>query len=234
MNTTADPAEYFLDPSEAVTAFAISVGAETHTLHRFWRAPRKNQQSRYEQILLGTIRLARVGGYDAVQVRDVATESGVSLASIYTYFGSRDNLAYRAAVIWCSLMMSRAKLSVARAVAGIDDPLERTLARFETQATTMLSEPQMLALWVRSTMTDDPDVVAAQRGIHWAYWIDSNPMETNTADEQQELQELVQDVFYAGAVRWVFGQQDLEEVLTSVREIGPRLKLLLPRMPETE
>ncbi|MEQ6900431.1 TetR/AcrR family transcriptional regulator [Nocardioides sp. YIM 152588] len=206
------------DPSDEVVAFAQSVGAGVTDLHRFWTAPRKNQQARYERILLATIELAREGGYDAIQMRDVTSRSGASLASIYTYFQSRDNLAYRAAVAWASLMLGRARKRVDDDLADAT-PGERMLARQEGLIAAICEEPNMLALWVRSTMTNDPSVVASQRGVDWSYW-NSDPDAPAEADEARRLyMELAQDVFYAGAVRWVFGQEELEHVMGSVRRL---------------
>ena len=38
------------------------------------------------------MKLAAEGGYDAVQMRDVAGEAGVALGTIYRYFASKDHL----------------------------------------------------------------------------------------------------------------------------------------------
>lgn len=213
--------EYHADPSEAVVAFAISAGADPGALHRFWTAPRKSQQTRYERILLATMEIAREHGYDAVQMRDVAARSGASLASIYTYFQSRDNLAYRAAVVWASLMLSRARVEVAGELEGLGAS-EQLLARQNAQTAAICGEPNMLALWVHSTMTDDPAVVSAQRDVHWAYWLEDSNGVIPDAEARRNL-ELAQDVFYARAVRWVFGQDDLESVVQSVTELRRRL-----------
>src|SRR5260370_40152778 len=58
----------------------------------FWAVPRSAQQDRYERVMRATIDLAREGGYNAVQMREVAKRSGVALGTVYTYFQSRDNL----------------------------------------------------------------------------------------------------------------------------------------------
>ena len=44
--------------------------------------------------------LGSAGGYDAVQMRDVATTADVALGTIYRYFSSKDHLLAEALVEW--------------------------------------------------------------------------------------------------------------------------------------
>ena len=45
-----------------------------------------------ERLLAAAAELAAEGGYDAVQMRDVAQRSGVAMATMYRYFSSKENL----------------------------------------------------------------------------------------------------------------------------------------------
>jgi len=60
----------------------------------------RSQRARRERILAAVLELAREGGYDAVQVREVAARAGVALRTIYNYFVSRENLLYEAMIEW--------------------------------------------------------------------------------------------------------------------------------------
>src|SRR6202011_4193883 len=51
-----------------------------------------NQAARRERVLDAAMNLAAEGGYDAVQMRDVATRAQVALGTIYRYFTSKDHL----------------------------------------------------------------------------------------------------------------------------------------------
>ena len=51
-----------------------------------------NQAARRTRVLEAAIELASEGGYDAVQMRDVATRAQVALGTIYRYFSSKDEL----------------------------------------------------------------------------------------------------------------------------------------------
>ena len=43
----------------------------------------------------------REGGYEAVQMRDVAARANVALGTIYRYFSSKDHLLAAVMVEWC-------------------------------------------------------------------------------------------------------------------------------------
>ena len=52
----------------------------------------KNQAARRRRVLDAAMVLARDGGFDAVQMRDVASESNVALGTVYRYFASKERL----------------------------------------------------------------------------------------------------------------------------------------------
>ncbi|MCU1454366.1 MAG: kstR [Acidimicrobiales bacterium] len=60
----------------------------------------KSQAARRERVIRAALQLGSTGGYDAVQMRDVATSAGVALGTIYRYFSSKDHLRAAAQVEW--------------------------------------------------------------------------------------------------------------------------------------
>lgn len=56
------------------------------------RTPPASQLARRERILDAAIDLASEGGYDAVQMREVADRAEVALGTLYRYFPSKDHL----------------------------------------------------------------------------------------------------------------------------------------------
>ena len=51
-----------------------------------------SQRARQERIVAAAVELAGEGGYDAVQMREVAERSGVALGTLYRYFPSKKHL----------------------------------------------------------------------------------------------------------------------------------------------
>lgn len=60
----------------------------------------KSQAARRDRVVGAALDLGAAGGYDAVQMRDVATTAGVALGTIYRYFASKDHLLAAAMVQW--------------------------------------------------------------------------------------------------------------------------------------
>lgn len=58
------------------------------------------QAARRDRVLRAALKLGADGGYDAVQMRDVATTADVALGTIYRYFSSKDHLLAAALVTW--------------------------------------------------------------------------------------------------------------------------------------
>lgn len=58
----------------------------------------RNQAARRRRVLEATLALADKGGFEAVQMRDVAAEAGVALGTVYRYFESKERLLLEANV----------------------------------------------------------------------------------------------------------------------------------------
>src|SRR5437660_1723459 len=52
----------------------------------------RSQQARRRRVIEAAVELAAEGGYDAVQMRDVAIRGRVAMGTIYRYFTSKDHL----------------------------------------------------------------------------------------------------------------------------------------------
>ena len=63
----------------------------------------RGQQERRERIVHAAIALLEHGGeYDSVQMRDVAQEAGVAVATVYRYFTSKEHLYAAALLDWAT------------------------------------------------------------------------------------------------------------------------------------
>lgn len=207
---------------EAVDAMLARHAGDPAAVHPFWTASRANQQERYERILIATIELARAQGYEATQMRDVAQRSGVALATVYTYFQSRDHLVHRASVAWNWILTETAAEYARSRTAGEDEP--DGFLTFVAELTRMfVAEPTMLEVWVRSTMTRDRSVTSTRMSIDWTYWARTFGNDVPPGDDLEHRTLVIGDVFYAGAVRWAFGQADLDEVVDRTLGVTERL-----------
>lgn len=62
---------------------------------------------RKERIVLAVTELATQGGYDAVQMRDVAAEAGVALGTLYRHYSSKDQLLIAALATQAETLRAR-------------------------------------------------------------------------------------------------------------------------------
>lgn len=69
--------------------------------------------------------LLETGSEDAVSIRAVATAAGVTPPSIYRHFADKDHLLFEA----CSRVFSLLDDALEASMEGIDDPVERLVAR---------------------------------------------------------------------------------------------------------
>lgn len=96
----------------------------------------KSQAARRQRVLLAALDLGADGGYDAVQMRDVAATAEVALGTIYRYFPSKDALLAAAMVEWMEDLERRV---TQKAPSGnttaqrVYDVLRRAVATMERQ-----------------------------------------------------------------------------------------------------
>ena len=113
----------------------------------------RSQAARRRRVLDATLRLAAEGGFDAVQMRDVAAAADVALGTVYRYFTSKERLLLEA------MAEQQADL---RGYLEVHPPREQTAAARVVavlkRANRSLQEyPDVTAAMVRSFGTAQPE-----------------------------------------------------------------------------
>src|SRR3954451_16637018 len=111
-----------------------------------------SQAARRQRVLVSALDLAAAGGYEAVQMRDVATSAGGALGTIYRYFPSKDALLAAAMVEWMEDLERRVSQRGPRG----DTTAERVYDVLRRAVSTMERQPQ-LAVAVITALTSDDD-----------------------------------------------------------------------------
>jgi AcrR family transcriptional regulator len=127
-------------------------GAETLT---------RGQAARRGRVLQAALKLGSEGGYDAVQMRDVATTAGVALGTIYRYFASKDHLLAAALVEWVDDLERRVTARPPRGET-IADRVVHVLRR-ATRA--MEKEPKLSEAVVTAISSPDPGAARCQEDV---------------------------------------------------------------------
>lgn len=107
-----------------------------------------------ERLLAVATALFSRKGYDAVSIREIASEAGITLSSLYHHFGDKRQLYI--AVHLREFSRSSARLEAAAQRGG--SAAERIKA-FTVELCRVLSEPQLFNLVARHWIDGDPDVV---------------------------------------------------------------------------
>jgi TetR/AcrR family transcriptional regulator, cholesterol catabolism regulator len=153
-------------PDDAVTDDAVPPGSTDADDLRFetYASTKgdqltKSQAARRGRVIRAAIELAAAGGYEAVQMRDVAAEGQVALGTIYRYFTSKDHLLAAAQVEWVTDLERRVSQRPPRGETTADRMVE--ILRRATRA--MEREPALTAALVTAMSSPDSGVADCQR-----------------------------------------------------------------------
>jgi AcrR family transcriptional regulator len=127
------------------------------------RELRRSQAERRRRVVEAAMALGAEGGYDAVQMRDVAARADVALGTVYRYFDSKDHLLAAALVHWMGTLGD----SLARTppASGGGSPAERVAALLGRATTTMSRQPKLVAALLAPLSSSDPGVVECQEQV---------------------------------------------------------------------
>jgi AcrR family transcriptional regulator len=136
-----------------VTAAGQVVTGETLT---------RGQAARRQRVIVAAMTLAGEGGYDAVQMRDVATTAGVALGTIYRYFSSKDHLLAATLVEWTRDLQRQLTQRPARG----ETPADRVVEVVRRATPNIERNPRLTAALVTAVSAPDPAIKDCQREVN--------------------------------------------------------------------
>jgi AcrR family transcriptional regulator len=178
----------------------------------------QSQQERRERMLGATAELAQEGGWDAVQMREVAQRSDVALGTLYRYFPSKEFLLV-------SVMLSDIESLVDRLAVRPpegDDPVERVIDVLRRANRALQREPQVTIAMIRALVSGNQDIAPAvtqtrvlmRRIISDA--LGAEPAADAGADAASDQLmmsiDLLSDVWMAALVGWISGVEPASAV----------------------
>lgn len=163
------------------------------------------QQERRRRLIDAAFELGAEGGYDAVQMRDVAVTANVALATIYRYFSSKDDLLAAAMTEWTTRLRGRVAQSPPRGDTRVDqviDVLTRACRAMERQP--KLSEALVRALSSADTGVRESgaDVQRQIASMGDAILADLDPQ------VRADILAAIGHVWYSTLVSWANGRRD--------------------------
>lgn len=185
----------------------------------------KAQEARRQRVVDAAIDLALEGGYEAVQMRDVAARARVAMGTVYRYFSSKDHLLAAALVHWVEQLDARLAQAPARGLSArerVVDVLERALRA-------MARQPRLVAAVFTSLASSDPAAVQCQQQITALMdGIVIRAIGEPFPPDHLERTRIIGHVWYSSMVGWISGWSDMTRVRD---ELAVAVRLLLPDGP---
>jgi TetR/AcrR family transcriptional regulator, cholesterol catabolism regulator len=180
------------------------------------------QQARRERVIDAALALGMEGGYEAVQMRDVAARADVAMGTVYRYFTSKDHLLAATLVSWVEQLEQRLAEQPARGA----EPADRVLNVLGRALRAMGRQPRLVGAVFVSLSSPDPAAVACQQQITEVMErIITRAIGQPAPPDLSDRARMIGHVWYSALVGWVSGWSPMERVY---EELTVATQLLLP------
>ena len=163
----------------------------------------RSQTARRQRVIAAAIELASAGGYDAVQMRDVATTAHVALGTIYRYFASKDHLLAATLVEWTRDLQARVLQRPARG----SSPADRVVDVLQRATRNLERNPRLTAALITAVSAPDPAIKDCQREVN-DIMVDvlSGAMADDVPDDLKAgVCRVMSHVWFSSLIGWVNG-----------------------------
>ncbi|MFC4514826.1 TetR family transcriptional regulator [Streptomyces ehimensis] len=182
------------------------------------------QEARRRRILQATTRLASRGGFDAVQMREVAESSGVALGTLYRYFPSKVHLLV--AIMRDQLEQLHAALRERPPTE--DDPAARVAQTLMRAFRAMQREPHLADAMVRALTFADRSVSAEVDTVSrltTTIILDAMGPAGPPTPAQLSAVRVIEHTWHSALITWLSGRASIAQVRIDIetvcRLIGP-------------
>lgn len=181
----------------------------------------QSQAARRRRVVTAALQLATEGGYDAVQMRDVATSAGVALGTIYRYFSSKDHLLAAVMVEWVEDL----EREVLRHPPHGKTAADRVVDVLGRAIEALGHRPQLAAAVIAAQTSGDPEAARVQATSTTVMQrIVAEAMAQPETDSLADVSRVLGHVWFSCLVVWANDTHDLDWVAHEV-EIATRLLL---------
>jgi AcrR family transcriptional regulator len=182
----------------------------------------RNQAVRRERVIQAAMELAAEGGYDAVQMRDVAARAHVALGTIYRYFASKDHLLAATLVEFSHDISAR----LVRQPPHGSTPADRTVDVVRRAMKAIERQPRLGKAMVTAISSPDPAVAGCQAEMSTImFQLLSVPMGDVDPDRQLRIVTVLSHVWFSALLGWV---NEWTNVGSVGDELESAIRLLLP------
>ncbi|MFK4595493.1 AcrR family transcriptional regulator [Streptomyces pristinaespiralis] len=186
----------------------------------------ERQEARRRRILHASARLASRGGFDAVQMREVAESSSVALGTLYRYFPSKIHLL----VATMQDQLQQMHTTLRKRPPGGESPSERAAETLMRAFRALQREPHLADAMVRALTFADrsvsPEVDTVSRQTT-AIILDAMGIEHPTP-EQLSAVRVIEHTWHSALITWLSGRASIAQVKIDIETVCRLIDLTSP------
>ncbi|MFV0318350.1 MAG: TetR family transcriptional regulator [Microthrixaceae bacterium] len=172
------------------------------------------QQDRRQRLIDAAFKLGAEGGYDAVQMREVATAADVAMATLYRNFSSKDHLLSAAMTDWTIRLRDR----VGQRPPEGDTAAERMIDVLERACRAMARQPKLSSALIRALASPDEGVVGALDEVGRSIAAMGEDVLSDLDPQvRTDILAVLAHVWYSNLVSWSNGRSSFDRVIDELR-----------------
>jgi AcrR family transcriptional regulator len=181
----------------------------------------RNQAVRRKRVIDAAMELAADGGYDAVQMRDVAERADVALGTLYRYFPSKDQLLVAALGEWATMLERRLKQKPPPGAT----PADRVIDVLRRASRALEREPRVTGAMVTALSSPDRDAAETKNEVYETLRsIISGAIDGGHVENTDQVVRVLGYVWFAALVSWAGGMAEAG-LMADELEVAARLLL---------
>ncbi|MFD5031423.1 TetR family transcriptional regulator [Streptomyces sp. NPDC058220] len=190
----------------------------------------ERQEARRRRILYATARLAGRGGFDAVQMREVAEEAGVALGTLYRYFPSKIHLL----VATMQDQLEHLHTTLRKRPPASDSPAERVAETLLRAFRSLQRDPHLADAMVRAlTFADrgvsrEVDTVSRQTTAIILDAMGRAIAQEGPTPEQLSAVRVIEHTWHAALITWLSGRASIAQVKADIETACRLIDLTTP------
>ncbi|WPO74089.1 TetR family transcriptional regulator [Streptomyces sp. KN37] len=178
----------------------------------------ERQEARRRRILHASAQLASRGGFDAVQMREVAEAAGVALGTLYRYFPSKVHLL----VATMQDQLQHMHTTIRKRPPAGETPAERVAETLMRAFRALQREPHLADAMVRALTFADrsvsPEVDTVSR-LTTAIILDSMGLPEPPTAQQLSAVRVIEHTWHSALITWLSGRASIAQVKIDIETV---------------
>jgi TetR/AcrR family transcriptional regulator, cholesterol catabolism regulator len=185
----------------------------------------ERQAARRERVVKAAISLASSGGYEAVQMRDVAAKARVALGTLYRYFSSKDHLLVSCLAQWTREFQGRIAVKPPTG----SNPADRVVDVLTRAARALERSPALMEAFVTGLTSISAEDAAGLEEVTRVYELlnefITSSMEDGETPQREAMIRVIGEVWLATLIARVRGWAQAGQM---AEDLEAAVRLLLP------